>query len=406
MPKHLDKTYPPVVVVGLNDAALSIVRSLGRKGLRIIGFYDDNAHDYYIRSKYCSVKLKRPLYGESLVDALINDVANNLKEPAVLFCTNDNTVLTVSKYEDQLKPFFKFVLPPYEATNGQISKREFHRFAQTNSFLVPNTFFTKGAEEIEKVAEIISFPCVIKPEFRDRTWDEKVPVKVLYAESKQDFLNLIGTYQIQQTSLVIQEWIDGDDSEVYFCLSYINRNHKPLAICVARKLRQYPHLTGSTSIAKTVWVPEIAVESLRLLNTVGCVGFCSVEFKQSRKDGRFYVTEPTIGRPDTQEGICISAGLDIPWIAYLDAISQDLSPLGRFEEGIKWINEPLEFSCLQKYFRNGVDLKKFLSIYKGRRSYALWAVDDPIPALTFLREKMNIGLFKLLKLVFYKNRKI
>ena len=45
MPKHLDKNYPPAVVVGLNDAALSIVRSLGSKGIRIIGLYDNNSHD-------------------------------------------------------------------------------------------------------------------------------------------------------------------------------------------------------------------------------------------------------------------------------------------------------------------------------------------------------------------------
>jgi predicted ATP-grasp superfamily ATP-dependent carboligase len=398
----MDKSYPPAVVVGLNDASLSIVRSLGRRGIHIIGLYDDHAQDHYIKSRYCSEKLKRPLYGEPLVNTLINDFSRSLGGPAVLFCTNDNSVLTVSKYENELRPFFQFVLPPYEITKDQISKREFHRFALEHSFLVPKTFFTNGDAEIEKVAEKISYPCIIKPEFRDRMWSDKVPVKVLYVESKEIFMNLIKQYQIEETSLVIQEWIDGDDSEIYFCLAYINRHHKPLAVCVGRKLRQYPHLTGSTSIAETVWLPKVADESLRLLNTAGYVGFCSVEFKQSKKDGRFYITEPTIGRPDTQEGICISAGLDFPWIAYLDAISQDLSPLGRFEEGIKWINEPLEFYCLQKYFRNGVTLKKFLSIYKGRRSYALWAPDDPIPALTFFKEKTTIGLPKLLKSVFHK----
>jgi predicted ATP-grasp superfamily ATP-dependent carboligase len=401
----MGKDRPPVVIVGLNDAALSIVRSLGSKRIRIIGLYDNNSPTYYIKSRYCSVRLQRPLHGKPLVDALIKDVASSLKELAVIFCTNDNSVLTVSKYEDELRPFFRFVLPPYEVTNSQISKREFHKFAVSNSFLVPNTFFTNGAEEIEKVAHKISFPCVIKPEFRDRTWEEKVPVKVLYAESKQDFLNLIREYQIHQTSLVVQEWIDGDDAEVYFCLLYINRNHKPLAVCVARKLRQYPHLTGSTSVAETVLLPEIAVESLRLLNTAGCVGFCSVEFKQSRRDGRFYVTEPTIGRPDTQEGICIGAGIDIPWIAYLDAIGQDLVPSGEFQKGIKWINEPLEFYTFQNYFRKGFRLRDFMSIYKGsRRSYALWAHDDPVPALTFLKEKIGKGAGRLLKL--HSNRQL
>ena len=394
----MSKDRPPVVIVGLNDAALSIVRSLGSKGIRIIGLYDDACQKYYIKSRYCSVRLRSPLHGEPLIDTLVKNVAGSLKETAVIFCTNDNTVLTVSKYEDALRPFFRFVLPPYEVTNAQISKREFQKFAMRNSFLVPKTFFTSRVEEIEEAAEKICFPCVIKPEFRDRAWDEKVRVKVLYAESKQNFLNLIREHQIHQTSLVIQEWIDGDDSEVYFCLSYINRNHKPLAVCVARKLRQYPHLTGSTGVAETVWVPEIAAESLRLLNAAGCVGFCSVEFKRSKRDGRFYVTEPTIGRPDTQEGICIGAGLDIPWIAYLDAIGQDSVPLGEFRKGIKWINEPLEFFSFQRWHRNGGKIKNFISIYEGKRHYALWAVDDPMPALTFLKGKAKKGIGRILNL--------
>jgi len=396
----MSKDRPPVVIIGLNDAALSIVRSLGSKHIRVIGLYDDDSQEYYIKSRYCSVRLRSPLQGKSLVDTLIKNVAVSLKETAVIFCTNDNTVLTVSKYEDELRPFFRFVLPPYEVTNSQISKREFHKFAISNSFLVPKTFFTNRVEEIEEAAEKICFPCVIKPEFRDRTWDEKVRVKVLYAESKQNFLNLIREHQIHQTSLVIQEWIDGDDSEVYFCLSYINRNHKPLAVCVARKLRQYPHLTGSTGVAETVWVPEIAAESLRLLNAAGCVGFCSVEFKRSKRDGRFYVTEPTIGRPDTQEGICMGAGIDIPWIAYLDAIGQDPAPLGEFKKGIKWINEPLEFYCFENCIRDGSNLREFLSIYRGKRSYSLWAKDDPLPAMDFFRGKIMKSANKLLKLHF------
>lgn len=391
--KNIFKKYPPAVIVGLNDASLSLVRSLGRKGIRIIGFYDEDVKDYYIRSKYISLKLHRALYGEPLINALINEVACTLNEPAVLFCTNDDTVLTVSKYENQLRPFFKFVIPPYVVTRVQISKKEFHNFALNNSFLVPRTFFTNVDNDIEKVADEISFPCIVKPEFRDQEWSKKVPVKVLYAESKQDLLNLIKKYQIQKIPLVIQEWIDGNDSDVYFSLAYISRNHKPLAICIGRKLRQHPHLTGSTSVAETVSIPEIAGESMRLLNTAGCIGFCSVEFKKSKRDGRFYITEPTVGRPDTQEGLFISAGIDIPFIAYLDAMGQDISPLGtNYKIGVKWINEPLEFYCLQNYFKNGHNIKDFFSIYKGKRSYSLWAKNDLLPTLTFFKEKVTKGI--------------
>jgi len=387
---------PPAVIVGLNDAAMSIVRSLGQKGIQIIGLHDDNAKEYYISSKYISQKVKTPLAGEPLVSTLV-DIARTLREPRVLFCTNDNSVMSVAQNEAQLRPFFRFVIPPYEVANRHISKKGLHEFAQENSFLVPSTAFAFGKREIEEAGDAISFPCIIKPEFRDQTWSEKVPYKVLFAESREDFLQLVEKYELYEISLVIQEWIDGDDNEVYFCLAYLNRNQNPLALCTARKLRQYPHLTGSTSIAETVRVPEIVTESLRFLKTAGCIGFCSVEFKRSKRNGLFYITEPTIGRPDTQEGIFLSAGLDVPCVAYLDALGQEIAPLGDFEEGIKWINEPLEFYCFQICLRNGAKLTDFVKPYKGRRSYALWSRRDVMPILGFYRGKIMRGFQRFRK---------
>ena len=401
----MNSNYPPVIMIGLNSCSLSLIRSLGRRGIKIIGLYDDIYEQYFLKSTYCSVKVKiSSVHNESLIDFLINDLASTLKEPAVLFCASDMTVLTVSKHEDQLKPLFNFVLPSYKITNNLISKRGLHDFAVKNDFLVPNTFFTESNQEIEKIADKVSYPCIIKPEFRDRNWNDNVPEKVLYAESKNHLFGLINQYRIQERALIIQEWIDGDDTDVYFCLAYISRNQRPLALCVGKKLRQHPHLTGSTSIAETVWLPEIADESLRMLRTAGIIGLCSVEFKKSRKDGRYFLTEPTIGRPDTQEGICLSAGIDIPYIAYLDAICEKVDGLGKYEIGIKWINEPLAFYSLQELIRKGRNLKEIRNLYKGRCSYSLWRYDDPNPAITFYKEILGKGFSKLLKRISRKTK--
>ena len=391
----MSTNYPPLVIVGLNDASLCIIRSLGSKGIRIIGIYDDTTQVYYLKSRYITQKIKSPTHDERLIDTLINNVAGSMNEAAVLFCASDMSVLAVSKHAERLKPFYRFVMPSYEVTSSQISKRGFCEFARDNSFLVPKTIFFDGKEKIEKIAEEIVFPCIIKPEYRDLQWNEKVPLKVLHAESKEDFLNTMNKYHLHHTQLVIQEWIDGGDPEVYFCLAYLDRHKKPLALCTGRKLRQYPYLTGSTSVAETVIIPEIADESVRLLTTAGYAGFCSVEFKKSIKDGKYYITEPTVGRPDTQEGICAGTGVDIPHIAYLDALGQDVKPVSNSRTGIKWIHEPHEFYSLQKALQNGFNLRGFVSLYKGERTYSLWRRDDPGPALSFMKEKMLKGTQKL-----------
>ena len=385
---------PPVVVVGC-DAALSIIRSLGRKDIRVI-VINQNLLDYGTKSKYCSVKLCKKIYDKPLIEILTKDVAQKLWGKAVLFGGTDKSVLTISKYEKELYPYFNFVAPSYDIANKIISKKLFYKFAMENDFLTPPTYFSHSMEDIEKIAQSISFPCIIKPEFRTSYWYRTVPTKVLYAETEKVFYRHFREFPIENCSLIIQEWIEGDDHDVFFCLTYINRGSKPLAVFTGRKIRQYPVLTGSTSFAESIWIPSIADESIRLLKKSGCIGFCSVEFKRSKEDQRFYVIEPTVGRPDTQEGISVSSGMDIPYVAYLDAIGENPEPLNHFKEGIKWINEPIDFYSIQSYLKNkNSSFKKLAVSYKGKRAYALWAIDDPLPFLSFARDKLFKGIGRL-----------
>lgn len=396
MKRNKDSKYPPVVITGLCDSmSLCLIRSLGRRGISIIAT-DSNISSYYGKSKYCQKLHCKSLFDRSLIE-LLCELGESFGEKAVLFNCTDQSVLNVSGERDKLQPYYNFVLPPHRTIEKLMSKKLFYDFALGNNFPVPQTFFSHSREEIKLIGGVISYPCIIKPEFRDKNWLTKVPVKVIYADSRKDFFELVKKYQIEEESLVIQEWIDGDDTDLYFCLVYISRRHEPVAVFTGRKLRQHPHLAGTLSVAESVWVPEIAKESLRLLQTAGCIGFCSVEFKLSKKDGRFYVIEPTVGRPDSQEEICITAGLDIPYIAYLDAIGQDVAPLGGFKEGVRWIDVARIYYTIQEYFRNTLTLKELLALFRGKRSYSLWASDDPLPALFFAKEKMLTGIKKLSK---------
>ena len=51
--------------------------------------------------------------------------------------------------------------------------------------------------------------------------------------------------------------------------------------------------------------------------------------------------------------------------------------------------------AVQEHLKNGVGLRGFASKYIGIRSYALWSVEDPLPALTFIRDKAVKGIGKI-----------
>ena len=390
-------SYPPAVVLGTNATALSIIRSLGKKGIRIIAV-NTAFGDYGAKSRYCQTKLCKSLYGKSLIEILI-EIGKSLNEKAVLFCTSDSSVLTVSSHRKDLEDYYYFLLPSHHIIEILMKKNLFNDFAVTHQFLVPKTLFTRNEHEVKKASDEITYPCVIKPEYRDEYWTSMVSStdKVLFAESKNEYLDYFNKFNISNRNLIIQEWIDGNDEDFFFCLTYINRGLEPLAIFTGKKIRQYPYLNGTISLGESLWIPSIADESIRLLKAAGCTGFCSVEFKQSKKNRNFYIIEPTVGRPDTQEGMSVSSGMDIPYLAYLDAFGENPKPLNHFKENIKWINEPLDFYSLQDYLKNRVgSIKKWITSYKGKRTYLLWDIDDPLPFINFVWDKFKKGVGRLL----------
>lgn len=389
------KNQPLAIVIGSNIGALSIVRSLGRKSVQVILLTSDFS-EYAAKSRYCHKVKCDILNGNTLVKEL-KKIANSWDQKGVLFCTSDSSVLTLAEHRKELEQFYHFVLPPDNIVKMLMSKQQFHEFATRNEFKVPKTFFISCKEDIEKVRHLTSYPCVIKPEFRDNKWVQKVSGldKILLAHTRGEYTKYFNCYDLSDHKLIVQEWIDGSDAEVYYCLTYINRNHEPLAIFTGRKIRQFPILTGSTSLAESKKVPSLAEESLRLLQTAGCTGLCSVEFKFSKKNNTFIITEPTIGRVDTQEGSSISSGMDIPFIAYLDAQGLEPAPLKSFQEGIRWINESEDYSSVRNYLKNkNMNLKELIASYKGKRSYALKAMDDPLPFISFFYNLVKRGFRK------------
>ena len=395
---NINKNRPTAVVIGLSINALSIIRSLGRKSINVIAI-SSNLSAYAAKSRYCRVVYCEQLNGEILIKKL-KDVGSSLGQKGILFCTSDLSVLTVSEHQTELEQYYNFVMPSKEITEKLMSKKLFHEFALNNGFNVPQTFFTCNQEDVERVGHKISYPCIIKPEYRDKYWETNVSLidKILYAESKDEYFTFFKKFKISNVPLIVQEWIEGTDRDVYYCLTYINRNHEPLAVFTGKKIRQFPVLTGSTAFAESIKEPYIADESIRLLKTAGCIGICSVEFKHCKKDNVYKITEPTVGRTDTQEGSSINAGIDIPYIAYLDALGQNPEPLNHFSEGIKWINEPEDYNSIRSYLsNNNITIKELISSYKGKRTYALKALDDPLPFLAFIGGKLKNGIFRLFK---------
>ncbi len=115
----------------------------------------------------------------------------------------------------------------------------------------------------------------------------------------------------------MQEWIPGPDTELYGYLAFWDADGREHSWMTKRKERQHPLGIGSGATQISVDAPEVAELSRRLLAAFGWRGLVGVEWKRDERDRGFRLVEIN---PRTVIGnqLAISAGVDLPWIAYCE----------------------------------------------------------------------------------------
>jgi D-aspartate ligase len=308
------KKMVPVVVVGGTLNALGVVRSLAR-GRMPIFLVVTTPWRTAAWSRFCKVVRIPTAKGHGLVDGL-KELSTRIGEPAVLFLTEDRDVEVVSTFREELKDRFYFCLPPNEMIRTLLDKTLFQKFAEREGFSVPRAIVVGEVGDLP-LLQALSPPLVIKPHNF-----QLVPGLAAKRAVRVDTLEqarAAATEMLESAGrIVVQEWIDGADSDIFFTLFTCDTNNRMTALFPGRKLTCYPHEVGST----TLCVPagetgdELAELSLQFIAKVRYKGMGSLEFKRDRKTGKFVIIEPTVGRTDRQEEVATLCGVNIPLIAY------------------------------------------------------------------------------------------
>jgi D-aspartate ligase len=395
--RKFDTDKSIAVVLGLGQNGLATVRCLGRKGVPVIGI-DGNIKQYTARSKYCERKrcgdFKK---GDGLIRLLI-DIGKDLPGKAVLFPSGDSSLYLLSERRDDLRDYYLFTFPRREVVSLSLDKKRFYEFAAGKGFPMAMTFFPKGEEDCRLISKEIPYPCIIKPFQPNLGWRQKFPDQKLFKVSGPE--QLLRTYErlsAVHSDLVVQECIEGDESNLMFSLTYLNRDSEPLGMFTGRKLRQYPPHFGTSSMAQSIYNKEIADKSAAILKEMKYTGYGSVEFKLNQRRREFQVIEVS-ARTWFPHGISAACGMNLEYFAYCDVAGLPLPPINGFREGVKWIHEERDLKSSLQYLRNGeLTLRQWIKSYGGARTYAISAWDDPGPMIRMMSHISTVPLRYVLR---------
>lgn len=324
----------PVVVIGESLNTLGVVRSLARGGMPIY-LVCSSRRCAPAWSRYCRVMPRAPLNVEAILNAVITIGAHSGHRPVVLL-GSDQDVKAISERRDEFAAVCRLTLPPPEMVRTLGDKALFQVFAEREGFPVPKSVIVNGAADLPALSTL-SMPVVIKPANKDLVLAHRVE-RAVYANNFEQAAAVATRMLTSADTLVIQEWIDGADSDIFFCLFTCDVNNRMMGVFVGRKIVCDPPAVGSTAvcIAAPEMERELIAVTTRLIERVNYQGLGSIEFKRCRKTRRFLIVEPTVGRTDWQEEISTLCGVNIPLIAYQTELDLAHAASGNGSRSIAW----------------------------------------------------------------------
>ncbi len=318
---------------------LAAVRSLGRRGIEVTTA-SSMKRCMSFDSKYCK---SRAIYSNPKNELrFISDILNIVKREKydVLLPIGFTTCMAISNYRERLEPYVKIPIASYESMQIASDKNKTIKFAAENNVPIPQTIYPESIKDVEDISNSIKYPVVIKAP------EESGSVK--YANSEQELITLYKKVYRSHTPRIdsgklpqIQEYIPG---EGYGFFALFNHG-EPRAIFAHKRLHEYPPTGGPSTMAQSVYDPNINVLGLKLLKALEWHGVAMVEFKKDARDNTFKLIEinPKFwGSLD----LAIASGVDFPYLACNMCINGDIEPVFEYNQNVsyRWVFPDLMYS--------------------------------------------------------------
>ena len=291
----------------------------------------------------------------------------------LLVASNETYVEFISKNASILKKDFYFNVPSLKIISSLITKENFYKTYKDSILDFPSTIYydckLKGQVEIE-----FDFPVIVKPSnvisYNHINFEGKN--KIYKIENKEELdktIDLICNSGYDDT-LIIQEFIPGDDSYLFDAVVYADKNSKVKLVSFAQiGLQEHAKaMVGNAAIlmnGKNYYdgnVDEMIKKIVEFMESIGYKGFCEFDMKYDSRSKKFKVLEI-----NARQGRCSyyisAAGFNLIKTLVYDLIFDKEIPFHVIDEEVLLSFVPK--SVCKKYVKNEQFKKDALKKWKN-----------------------------------------
>jgi len=269
----------PTVLVTDSDrgSAISIIRSLGRRGFRVIAG-DANRGSLGFRSRYVAERLLYPPPARAPAEFVgsVLEAARRWRIDLVIPVT-DAAILPLSEERARWADVCRVAMPDAEPLRVVTDKRKTLELAGRLGIPAPRSEIAASPEAARRLAEELGWPVVLKPKssrvYRDRKSVEAF--QVTYANRPEEVSARLDRLE-GRCEVLVQEYCAGAGCGV----GILMHEGRPLAAFQHRRLHEVPLTGGASSLRESAALDPVLYEySVRLLGALRWTGLAMVEFK-------------------------------------------------------------------------------------------------------------------------------
>ncbi len=228
---------------------------------------------------------------------LVLGFAKKYKEKKILLIgCGDSYVQLISENKDNLP---ENVIAPYiniDMMNDLIHKEKFYNMCEEVGVDYPNTFVHKKELGYGFVLPFEA-PFIVKPSNGIEYWRHPFATqkKVYKADSREELDSILNNiYEAGYgDSIIIQDFIPGDDTYMRVLTNYSDKNGKVKMMCLGHVLLEEhtPHGIGNHAVIITEHNETVESQFKQLLESMNYIGFSNFDIKYDIRDGKYKVFE-------------------------------------------------------------------------------------------------------------------
>lgn len=307
---------------------------------------------------------------------------------------DDYLALIQSNYE-ALAPYFGVILNEPEVARALIDKDRFEGFARSRGLPVPRAI---AWEELEGWTG----PVLAKPKVKLRYHSSAIYQRLFGGAGKaRVFPNGAAAAAMPlvrqlREKLLFQEYVQGDDRQLWSFHGYADEKGELLAWFVGHKLRTHPALTGCSTFLELVHNEDCARVGREIAARIPLRGVFKMDLKRDAASGAWYLLEVN-ARSNLWHYLGARNGISLPRVTY-DYLLQGKRPGPiSYRTRYRWVAMRGDFRAYRELRQRGeLSAAGWLrSLGEAPLVYDVFAWTDPAP---FVRHSLQQVMMRLPRL--------